>query len=204
MQEYDISKKVEYVENSASLIVLTDKRWLRMSLGEFEYSRRIRISDNKSFLGRWLAGEKRKFEWYFIPKELHVYSKKLNAKQYIASQIKVVLLSEIQITGRYEFTLKDGSSTPPSQIHLLTLNLGQLVSYSFKQNDGSRIHQLLQLSSVNNGHIPLVSRDTVNLKNNLSSVDNLEKLKQLKLMLDNGLITEQEYQSKKQELLLRM
>lgn len=204
MQEDTISKQVTYVENSMSLVVLTDKRWLRMSLDEFEYSRRIRITHHKSFVGRWLAGEQYKFEWYFPPKEIRVYRKDLSLDQYIANQVKAVLLTEVQVTGRSESTIENRTNTPLNQLHLLRIDLGTLVSYSFLQNDGVHIHKLIQLSSVNSGRVPLAikSSSTPDKEGLLS--DHVEKLRQLKQLLDEGLITESEYELKRQEVLSRM
>lgn len=202
--EADISKQVEYIENCPSLVVLTNKRWFRATLSEHLYKRRIRISDNKTFLGRWAAGEKLKFYWVIPPAEYPIYQNKKSLRQNIAESVKHLGLSEISVVQIVEHSVDDNVAKPPLAIQLLKLILGQGLSYSFGSKDGSHIHKLLQLSSLSSGTIPLATTGPSTTNNGTVSADPAERLRQLNRLYEQGLITEQEYQSKRQELLSQL
>ena len=202
MYENDISKDIETIDNCGTIVVITNKRWFRWSLADLQYSRRIRISENKTFLGRWAAGEKLKFYWVYPPAQTPIPRNKKSPAQYIAQYVKTVLLSEMPHSmKRSEHTIEDSAVKPPRQIQLRRLYLGGSHSYSFEANDGLQVFTLLQQSSLNNGSIPLADTTSTATHGNSGPSDPAERLRQLNRLYEQGLITEQEYQSKRHELL---
>ena len=201
MNEYDISTHKDVAENLSALLVVTNLRWIRVALPSHRYARHdryfrsIRIGKKPSFFEKHLDGIKDlRFEWVFPPSQ----SFEIPVKKLTEQSISILPLSDMSVVNRTEFTIDDQESTTESQLHLLKLFLGD-VYYTFKYEKGVYLYQLIQLASVSSGTIPLT-----NLENENQSEDIVQKLGQLKTMLENNLITEQEYQSKKEDLLSKM
>lgn len=187
--DYDTSTHKDVILNQASLLVITNSRWIRWSLNQFK-GQAIQIQRIGGFLGGLFDGFDLKFEWIIPPTDSFV--QKEQVAKYVTERISIVNLNEVQVSTREEFTIKNQHTTPESELHLLRLPVGKDVSYSLKYDDGIYLHKLLQTASINKGAIPS------------NTNDNMQQLKQLKAMFDDNLISQQEYDNKKAEILSRM
>ena len=206
MQEDDISTHKDVVRGWVTLLVVTNQRWIRVSGGQ--YSHELRIETDTDFFGkldRFFDKKRLKFNWLIPLDEFPLEwlrKRKKTIREYATERIRILPLSELNVVKREEFTILDKTTTPGSQLHLLSLYFGSGLYYSLKYNDGILLHQLLQLASINGGVIPVETGDKP--KGDHGVENSVQKLQQLKLMLDQGLITAKEYQAKKSELLSRM
>lgn len=188
---YDINNHKDVVGNSATLLIVTNQRWIRWSLGFYEVGYAVQIEKSGNLIFEWhVPPEKFPHQWLA---ELLVKQKK-TAREYITSNVNVAHLSDLAVVRRSEFTFTNAYTTPETQTHILRLLFNTDIYYSLKYDDGVYLHKLLQLASLNEGKI--LFEEEVD--------DDFQKLKKLKLMFENGLITEIEYQEKKAQLLSNM
>ncbi len=193
--DYNTTTHKDIVVNQASLLVVTSSRWIRWSLGQFTMNYSIKMQKEGEFMDRLFSGNHLKFEWVTPPVNFPhdwLSKQKKQVREFVTENISIVKLKEIEVSTREEFTLKNKHTTPESELHLLRFPVGEEVFYSFKYDDGVYLHKLIQAASINRGVIPIETNDS------------MKQLKQLKEMLDNDLISQQEYDHKKAEILSRM
>lgn len=204
-QEYDISTHKDVICNEPTLLIVTNFRWVRVTLDSYDCSRKVRIRNQTGVLGKLFSGEKQKYYWT-IPPELERWSKiKSRPREYIADRIHAFSLSDIypQLKARRtEYTLYDDKAFPEGAFHLIFVLLKSF-SYSLQYEDGLKIHELLQIASTNQGRLSLIDENSHTEKAD-SEETIVQKLSYLKQMLDKELITTEEYQEKRKDLLARM
>lgn len=189
-----ISLSGEYkkaISNTPNLLVVTNKRWITWELFPPEeqlYSIPIDKEYSDNLIFEWCVPTENFFHEYLAA------NKKKTARDYVTSHVNIMRLSEISLKTQSEFTINNSHLAPKTQLHILRLLVYQNTYCSLKYDDGVHLHKLLQLASLNQGEI-LIEKEVD---------DDFQKLKKLKLMFENGLITEIEYQEKKAQLLSNM
>lgn len=79
---------------------------------------------------------------------------------------------------------------------------GDCFDVAFLYEDGQEVYSLLQIALEHNGKIPHAVNEITTATE--GSDDEIQKLSKLKIMLDSGLITSDEFQAKKEEILSRL
>ncbi len=184
-------ERKEKVSNVPTLLIVTNQRWIKWSFMK-PWDEIYSIPMKKKEYGDNLI-----FEWCVPPAKFpHDYltEQKLTVREYVTSLVVVNHLSKISIETRSEFVFTDPHTNPETQLHILRVLLNTGAYYSLKYDDGVYLHKLLQLASLNQGKILIQEEPS----------DDFQKLEKLKLMFENGLITEIEYQEKKAQLLTNM
>jgi hypothetical protein len=112
-----------------------------------------------------------------------------------AKDYPLISLQPVKVTARIISSQKKSYS-----IHLSNLNGIVIGSYYSDNADyAERVKE-----AINKGIAQLNSKQSADLLPNSQSVNSSTLLEELKSMLDKGLITQQEYQAKKQDILSRM
>lgn len=206
MGDYDISTHKDVICNEATLLIISNFRWIRVSLSEYQYSREVRIRKETSTMGKLFSESKLKYYWKSPPENPQKWFKKMKAspREYITRNINVFLLSDIYPyleARRLEYKLHDQKAFPNGSFHLMIVALTS-GSYSMQYDEGLKLHELLQLASIHQGRIPLITvTEKQHIKENDSEETIVQKLSYLNQLLDQGLITTDEYQKKKEYLL---
>lgn len=206
-QEYDITTHKDAIRNEPTLLILTNFRWLRVALEDYHYSHKVRIRNKTSTMGKLFSGEKLKYYWLIPPENSEKWFKNLkqSPREFVAKQIRAIPLSDIypQIKARrLEYTLHDQKAFPDSTFHLMRV-LFSSSSYSLQYDDGLRLQEILQIASINQGRLPLFEEKDDTGENN-SEDTIVQKLSYLNQLLEQKLITEAEYQKKKEDLLANL
>lgn len=202
VQDYDISTHKDVIHNQPTLLIVTNFRWIRVTLRDYIYSHKVRIRNKTSTLGKLFSGEKLKYYWLIPPDPKNRGS---SPKEYITEGIHVLPLSTVypQLKARRtEYTLHDEKAFPGGTFHLMLVSL-KSSSYSLQYEDGLKLQELLQVASINQGKLPLID-EKPDIEANKPEETIVKKLERLKQLLDKELITEEEYQEKKEDLLARM
>ena len=207
VQDYDISTHKDVILNEPTLLIITNFRWVRVTLDSYNYSHKVRIRDKTSTLGKLFSGEKLKYYWLIPREDPEGWFKKIKSspQKYITQQIHAFPLSDIypQLKARRtEYTLHDEKAFPGGPFHLMLVSLKSM-SYSLQYENGLKLQELLQVASINHGKLPLIN-EKPHIEASEPKETIVQKLESLKQLLDKKLITEEEYREKKEELLARM
>ena len=193
-----ISKYVDVIYNTASLLILTNKRWFRMPT-DYYTKTGPRILQDKNTVDRFFetVENKLKYRWIYpspsLPDKKYWKRTKETLDEFSEKGLRIVPLSNITVYDRGKFFIKEDKII--KDIFRIKLNSDWWVSFPLKE--GESVHQLLQMAATNKGIIttePPTSKPA-------ADTNLVERLAALKEMLDRDLITEQEYQTKKEEIL---
>lgn len=189
-------EKLTY-SNTSSLIVLTNQRWIRK--GTSWSTEKGLLFSNKDEKEHWFKAFKTGFRWA-EPRQDRPPNKTSSDRQgksveeWARSDIVFLPLKQIQASNAaVRFTNQDNVQ---QKYLMISINDDY---FSLPIEDGEQLFQLLQEATLNDGMIPL-GGERAQVPN--TPDDNvLQRLQQLNKLLESELITSEEYQKKREEIL---
>ena len=179
-----------------SIVVLSGHRWIRASFKSFSiystHHKEITYHKSGFGLGALFGGDFLDWKWIEITKPDGLRSRKEDDDIQKDIFIHETLLSTVQVKRRFDYTVNFENKP----LSLVEISFPRNIDIVFRESDGNRIYALLQEAIKNNGHIQIVHENHPN--------DPIESLKKLKELLELGLISETEYELKKQEILAKL
>ena len=178
--------------------MVTNQRWIRKwtywsePLGILFADKNKRENIFKTFKGGYQWAEPRTDE----PPPKRVYERKgKSLQEWAMGNLLLVPLREVTASGKsIRFTNRDDI-----QRKYLQIDFGNGL-YTLFFEDGERLFQLLQVAESNNGRIPLDGEATQKAKED-EGKSVMQRLQQLEKLREAAMITEDEYQKKREEIL---
>lgn len=193
-------KTTRHYYNVPSLIVLTNRRWIRKWTG-FPKEKGLLFSDKKEKEG-FLKTLKSGYRWSetvtVAPPDEKSAEREggKTIEEWAMSNINFVPLHEINAHNkRIRYT---NHNNLQQQYLLFTVNKND---YSFCFEDGEKLFQLLQEATANGGRIVLNDGKAHATGQSVSDSEIVQRLRNLKELFEATLITEAEYQKKRDEII---
>jgi len=191
-------KEKTFYTNTSSLILLTNQRWIR-KWTHLSSEQGLLFSDKnkkEKFLGTLKDG----YRWeepdeIETPSNQYLKHQGRSLEEWSMSDIVFTSLKDIQPTGRLiRFTHRNDI-----QQKYLLIGINNVVHYSLLFEDGEKLFQLLQVATANDGKIPFdIEKEQAGIN---EDDDIIHRIRRLKRLFESGMISETEYQQKREEIL---